>query len=63
MLGGVLGYDAAETTDENPARVALVAQLTGAYLRSALYPGDISWQLVSQALVENPSLLGRLESK
>jgi predicted dienelactone hydrolase len=63
MLGGVSGYDAAETTDENPARVALVAQLTGAYLRSALYPGDTSWQLASQALVEKPNPLARVESK
>ena len=63
MLGGVSGYDAAETTDESPARVALVAQLTGAYLRSALYPGDASWQLASQALAESPSPLGRVESK
>jgi hypothetical protein len=31
MLGSVSGYDAVETTDENPAQVALVAQLTGAY--------------------------------
>ena len=63
MLGGVSGYDAAETTDESPARVALVAQLTGAYLRSVLYPSDASWQLASQALAENPSPLGRVESK
>jgi hypothetical protein len=27
-LGGVAGYDAAETTDENPRRVAAVARLT-----------------------------------
>jgi predicted dienelactone hydrolase len=63
LLGGVSGYDAAETTDENPARVALVSQLTGAYLRSVLYPGDASWQLASQALAETPSPLGQVESK
>jgi hypothetical protein len=43
MLGGISGYDAAETTDENPQRVALVRALTWAYLRSSLYPGDSSW--------------------
>jgi hypothetical protein len=28
LLGGVSGYDAAETTDENPERVALIQRLT-----------------------------------
>ncbi len=38
-LGGVAGYDAADTTDENPERVAAVAQLCWACLRTELYPG------------------------
>jgi hypothetical protein len=38
-LGGISGYDVAETTDENPDRVAAVQQLTWAYLRTQLYPG------------------------
>ena len=42
LLGGISGYDAAQTTDENPARVALVGQLTAAYLRTALDPEDAS---------------------
>ena len=63
LLGGISGYDAAETTDENPARVALVAQLTGAYLRTALYPADTSWPRASQALHDAPTPLGRIESK
>lgn len=62
-LGGISGYDAAETTDENPGRVALVAQLTGAYLRTALYPEDTSWAEASQALQDNPTPVGRIESK
>ncbi|GAA2332830.1 hypothetical protein Scani_44720 [Streptomyces caniferus] len=41
-LGGIPGYEVAETTDESPARVTLVQQLTTAFLRSALYPEDIS---------------------
>ncbi|MGH8964729.1 MAG: alpha/beta hydrolase family protein, partial [Actinomycetes bacterium] len=32
-LGGIAGYEANETTDENPERVALIQQLTLAYLR------------------------------
>ncbi len=42
-LGGVSGYDAAETTDESPERVAAVQRLTSAWLRTALYPGDPAW--------------------
>ncbi len=42
-LGGIAGYEAAETTDENPARVTLLQRLTTAYLRSALHPGDDAW--------------------
>jgi predicted dienelactone hydrolase len=40
MLGGISGFDAAETSDENPARVEAVARLTAAYLRSQLFPDD-----------------------
>jgi hypothetical protein len=35
-LGGIVGYEASETTDENPARVTLIQRLTWAYLRHAL---------------------------
>ncbi|MFD1470420.1 alpha/beta hydrolase family protein [Hymenobacter caeli] len=63
ILGGISGYDAAETTDENPERVALVAQLTWAYLRTALYPEDTSWPAASQALLAAATPLGRIESK
>ena len=62
-LGGVSGYDAAETTDENPERVAAVARLTSAYLRSELYPGDPAWQEARDALTAGPDPIGRVESK
>jgi predicted dienelactone hydrolase len=62
-LGGVSGYDVAETTDENPGRVAAVGRLTWAYLRSELYPGDSAWQAVCDALAAGPDPLGRVESK
>jgi predicted dienelactone hydrolase len=42
-LGGVSGYDVAETTDESPERVATVQRLTTAYLRSQLLGTD-DWQ-------------------
>lgn len=35
-LGGIPGYDARETTDENPERLALVQHATSAYLLAAL---------------------------
>ncbi|MEV7341535.1 chlorophyllase [Streptomyces sp. NPDC093544] len=62
-LGGVAGYDVAETTDESPARVSAVQRLTWAYLRSELYPGDTAWQTARDALTADPDALGRVESK
>ncbi|MFF1560576.1 alpha/beta hydrolase family protein [Streptomyces sp. NPDC058279] len=62
-LGGVSGYDVAETTDENPERVSVVQRLTCAYLRSELYPGDPAWQAACAALAAGPDPLGRVESK
>ncbi|MCS7478338.1 alpha/beta fold hydrolase [Umezawaea endophytica] len=62
-LGGISGYDVAETTDENPARVTAVARLTAAYLRGELYPGDTAWQDVASVLTTGPDAIGRVESK
>ncbi|RKH54468.1 alpha/beta fold hydrolase [Corallococcus interemptor] len=62
-LGGVSGYDVAETTDENPERVATVQRLTFAFLRTALHPGDPAWQEAQDALTRATPPLGRVESK
>ncbi|MEU0927793.1 alpha/beta hydrolase family protein [Streptomyces malaysiensis] len=62
-LGGVSGYDVAETTDENPERVSVVQRLTCAYLRTQLSPGDSAWQTACEALTAGPDPLGRVESK
>ncbi|MCY1005111.1 chlorophyllase [Nannocystis pusilla] len=62
-LGGVSGYDAAETTDENPDRVAVVQRLSAAFLRTQLYPGDPAWQDARNALTGAADPLGRVESK
>lgn len=62
-LGGIAGYEVAETTDESPARVALIQQLTTVFLRSALYPEDTGWQAAVTALEEDPHPLGKLQSK
>lgn len=62
-LGGVSGYDAAETTDENPERAAAVQRLTWAYLRTALYPEDPAWPAACAVLEQMPDPLGRVECK
>jgi predicted alpha/beta-hydrolase family hydrolase len=63
MLGGISGYDAAETSDENPARVALVQHFTWAYLRSVMYPEDRAWDAARAALEHSPNPPGRVECK
>ncbi|MFH7594620.1 chlorophyllase [Streptomyces racemochromogenes] len=62
-LGGIAGYDAAETTDESPERVAALGRLTAAYLRTRLHPGDDAWQTTCEALTTRPDLVGRVASK
>ncbi|MCI4044636.1 chlorophyllase [Streptomyces sp. TRM75563] len=62
-LGGISGYDVAETTDESPARVAALARLSWAYLRSRLYADDTVWQTAREALASGPDAFGRVESK
>jgi hypothetical protein len=62
LLGGVTGYDAAGTTDENPERVAIIQRLSLAYLQSTLYDGDPSWTEASAAFAELGDL-GSIENK
>lgn len=62
-LGGVSGYDAAETTDEDPERLAAVQRLTWAYLRSELYPEDPAWASAQSALAALSEPMGSIESK
>jgi dienelactone hydrolase len=62
-LGGIPGYEARETTDESPERLALVQRLTLAYLRHALGLDDSGWQAVRKALPDGADPLGRIESK
>lgn len=62
-LGGVAGYDLAETTDENPQWVAAVQQITTAYLRSQLYPEDPAWRDTLDAFTTIVTPLGQLQSK
>ncbi|KAI1411819.1 alpha/beta-hydrolase [Hypoxylon sp. FL1857] len=61
-LGGISGWDAAETKDESPERLGAVQRLTWAYLRSALYEGDTAWDQAREALKQHKEL-GSVESK
>ncbi|MFE7429954.1 alpha/beta hydrolase family protein [Streptomyces sp. NPDC057545] len=62
-LGGIPGYEVAETTDENPACVALIQHLTTAFLRRTLLGEDGDWKADATALEEAPDPLGVLQSK
>ena len=62
-LGGIAGYDAAETTDENPGLVAALAALAAAYLRGRLHLGDTAWQTACEALAAGTEAVGRVETK
>lgn len=60
-LGGISGWNAAETKDESVERLGAVQRMTLAYLRTALY-GDNSWDEACKALKQNEEL-GSVESK
>lgn len=62
-LGGIPGYEVAETTDENPERVAVLQRLTTAYLRSQLIPADNSWAAARSALNESTDPIGNVVTK
>lgn len=62
-LGGIAGYDAKETDDEDPDRLATTQRITWAWLRTALYPEDPAWAHACAALTEKTVVLGRVESK
>lgn len=63
MLGGVTGYDAAETTDENPERVAVIQKMTTAYLRSFFNPQNRSWENEMKNLNEIENTQATIVSK
>jgi dienelactone hydrolase len=63
MFGGISGYDAVETSDENPERVAALRALVWAYLRTQLYPGDTAWDNAIAALESNADPIAKAESK
>lgn len=62
-LGGIAGYDAKETGDEDPDRLATVQRMTAAYLRSALYVDDPSWAKACRALQAHATGLAHISTK
>lgn len=62
-LGGIPGYEARETTDERPERVAAIQRLSTAFLRSSLYAGDPAWNDAVAAVAAISAPEGRIETK
>ena len=62
-LGGIVGYEVAETTDENPERVAVLQRMSTAYLRTALHIDEHSWPAARAALSDSANSIGRITSK
>ncbi|MHA7146287.1 alpha/beta hydrolase family protein [Arthrobacter sp. TmT3-37] len=62
-LGGIVGYEVAETTDENPERVAVIQRLSTAYLRTALRVDENSWATAREAFRNSTDPIGRADSK
>ncbi|MGP6177686.1 alpha/beta hydrolase family protein [Microbacterium sp. A196] len=62
-LGGIVGYDVAETTDESPERVAVVQRMSTAYLRSALQVDEASWHCARATFSDSVDRIGHIDSK
>ncbi len=62
-MGGIAGYSTHETTDWSLERIALIQQVTTAYLHSVLNREDAAWSHVRAALTDDSHPLGRVESK
>ena len=63
MLGGISGYEVAETTDENPDRVRLVQTVTLAYLQRHLLGIDRDWAALRGSLAPSQAPCGSLVVK
>jgi dienelactone hydrolase len=63
MLGGITGYQAEETTDENPERVNMVRRATLAYLCTALYNADSAWKDLRSIIDSSGKNIGKIDTK
>jgi predicted dienelactone hydrolase len=62
-LGGISGYDARETDDEDPDRLEIVLRMTWAYLRSTLDDDDRPWAAARAALRALASSQARVDPR
>ncbi len=62
-LGGIVGYEVAETTDESPERVAVLQRLSTAYLRSALQVDEANWHSARATFSDSADRIGHIDSK
>ncbi|MTE14129.1 alpha/beta hydrolase family protein [Nocardia aurantiaca] len=62
-LGGIHGYNANDTTDESPDRVALIRKASWAYLRSVLGIDDVEWKQTQADLARAADPIGRIDHK
>ncbi len=62
-LGGIAGYDAKETGDEDPDRLETVLRMIAAYLRSSLNPADGIWKQAIKALADHAPDVAKIETK
>jgi dienelactone hydrolase len=62
-LGGIAGYEASETTDEQPERVAAIQRVSTAFLRGTLYPGNPAWDAAIKTMAAEPAPEGAIETK
>ena len=63
MLGGISGFSVTETSDEEPARVALVQRVTLAYLQQQLKGDDAAWEAMEAILSKDLNAVGKIETK
>lgn len=62
-LGGIVGYEVAETTDESPERVAVIQRLSTAYLRTALHVDEATWPAAGAAFNAGVNPIGQVDSR
>ena len=63
MLGGISGYEVAETTDEDPRRVGLIQAVTLAYLQQHLLEQDSAWTALKTSLEPGKDARGSIIDK
>jgi hypothetical protein len=62
-LGGISGYDAAETTDENIPRAAMIMRLTAAFLRTQLGLEPGAWTHEVEQLARESAHMATVHQK